>query len=83
MTAFALFHDCRMFAFLSSKFSCGRLLAASLKLISLYQQEWQKWPGAFFPLRTTAACVTGFTAWVTACSDYDKPNGLPQRSARR
>jgi len=36
-----------MFTFLLSSFSRSRLFKdVSLKLVSLYQQEWSKWPGA-------------------------------------
>ena len=36
-----------MFTFLLGSFSRSRLFKdVSLKLVSLYQQEWSKWPGA-------------------------------------
>ena len=41
------FFPCRMFTFLLGSFSRSRLFKdVSLKLVSLYQQEWSKWPGA-------------------------------------
>ena len=75
--AFFSFFSCRMFTFLLSSFSRSRLFKdASLKLVSLYQQEWSKWPGA--TSSASGTCLSGLQTRNNGCGQYAKP---PRRRA--